>query len=160
MVKRLYQKLAAKYFGSFEVLARVGAVAYKLKLPQESKIHNVFHVSQLKPVVGKDHSVSELPRSFSTNDEIVIEPDTVIDTRYDAEGHLEALISWTGLPDHENSWERVSTLIHQFPRLKLEDKFCYDAAGIDKPLRSYFSKRKRGAERAKETGSAESFGAN
>lgn len=133
VVKRLYQKLAAKYFGPFEIVARVGVVAYRLKLPQGSKIHDVFHVSQLKPVIGKDHVVSELPHSFSVNNEIVIEPDIVIDTRYDAEGHLEALISWTGLPDHENSWERASTLIQQFPHLKLEDKLRFDAGVLISP---------------------------
>lgn len=41
-------------FGPFEVLERVGVVVYLLKLPPDSKIHNV---SQMKPVIGKDHQV-------------------------------------------------------------------------------------------------------
>ncbi|GJY15967.1 putative reverse transcriptase domain-containing protein, partial [Tanacetum coccineum] len=42
-------KLNPRYVGPFKVLEKVGAVAYKLKLPQElSRVHNMFHVSNLK----------------------------------------------------------------------------------------------------------------
>ncbi|GKD56747.1 putative reverse transcriptase domain-containing protein [Tanacetum coccineum] len=42
-------KLNPRYVGQFKVLEKVGAVAYKLELPQElSKVHNMFHVSNLK----------------------------------------------------------------------------------------------------------------
>ncbi|GJV67240.1 hypothetical protein Tco_1482749 [Tanacetum coccineum] len=42
-------KLNLRYVGPFKVLEKVGAVAYKLELPQElSRVHNTFHVSNLK----------------------------------------------------------------------------------------------------------------
>ncbi|GKC68455.1 hypothetical protein Tco_1101053 [Tanacetum coccineum] len=42
-------KLAPRYVGSFEILERIGPVAYRLKLPEElSGVHDTFHVSNLK----------------------------------------------------------------------------------------------------------------
>ncbi|GJY87752.1 putative reverse transcriptase domain-containing protein [Tanacetum coccineum] len=43
------EKLNPRYVGPFKVLEKVGAVSYKLELPQElSRVHNTFHVSHLK----------------------------------------------------------------------------------------------------------------
>ncbi|KAJ0038272.1 hypothetical protein Pint_22567 [Pistacia integerrima] len=43
-----YFNLGQKYCGPFAILKRVGKVAYKLALPERSKIHSIFHVSLLK----------------------------------------------------------------------------------------------------------------
>ena len=42
-------KLAPRYIGPFEILERVGIVAYRLALPPSlSGVHGVFHVSMLR----------------------------------------------------------------------------------------------------------------
>ena len=45
-------KLSPRYIGPFEILERVGLVAYRITLPPTlSKIHNVFHVSSLRKYI-------------------------------------------------------------------------------------------------------------
>lgn len=49
---RRNEKLATHYFGPFEVLERVGRVAFRLKLLASTYIHLVFHVFQLWKFIG------------------------------------------------------------------------------------------------------------
>ncbi|XP_075655035.1 uncharacterized protein LOC142625231 [Castanea sativa] len=47
-----FNKLSPKYFGPFQILQRVGQVAYKLALPVGCPLHPVSHVSCFKPKLG------------------------------------------------------------------------------------------------------------
>jgi hypothetical protein len=40
--------MEAKYCGPFEILERIGPIAYMISFPASMTIHNVFHVSFLK----------------------------------------------------------------------------------------------------------------
>ena len=43
------RKLDQQYAGPFKVLEKVGRLAYRLKIPDHWKIHNVFSIAQLEP---------------------------------------------------------------------------------------------------------------
>ena len=47
--RKIHKGLVQKYDGPFEIVKRVGTVAYRLKLPDRLKLHPTFHVSFLKP---------------------------------------------------------------------------------------------------------------
>ncbi|CAJ2635782.1 unnamed protein product [Trifolium pratense] len=78
---RKNQKLGMRYFGAFEIIACVGKVAYKLKLPDHAKIHPVFHVSQLKPFKGvSQQQYMPLPLTMSDNGPM-IQPVEILQVR-------------------------------------------------------------------------------
>jgi len=47
--KNRHYMLVPRYDGPFEVMRKMGAVAYRLKLLERLKLHPTFHVSYLKP---------------------------------------------------------------------------------------------------------------
>ena len=55
------RKLTPRFIGPFEILQRVGLVAYQVALsPSLSNLHSVFHVSQLRKYVHDPSHVVEL----------------------------------------------------------------------------------------------------
>lgn len=49
--------MSPKYYGPYEIIEKIGKVAYPLRLPLGSMIHPVFRVSQLKRKVGEEASI-------------------------------------------------------------------------------------------------------
>jgi hypothetical protein len=120
VVNRPCKKLAYKFFGPFPVLERIGKVAYRLELPPASKIHNVFHVSQLKDY-SPDYTpvFSELP-TLPALDCVDTAPETVLDRRMMKKGNkaiVQVLIKWKHLPDETATWEDWDVLKVRFPEV-------------------------------------------
>nr|GEW62986.1 putative reverse transcriptase domain-containing protein [Tanacetum cinerariifolium] len=74
-------KLNHRYVGPFKVLERVGDVAYKLNLPEElSRVHNTFHVSNLKKCHADEPLVISLDGlHFDDKLHFVVEPVEIMD---------------------------------------------------------------------------------
>jgi hypothetical protein len=49
--------MAARYCGPFEILERIGPIAYMIALPASMCIHNAFDVSFIKKYVPNDNQV-------------------------------------------------------------------------------------------------------
>ncbi|XP_077242624.1 uncharacterized protein LOC143883156 [Tasmannia lanceolata] len=72
LANRFSQKLSKRFFGPYQILDKVGKVAYKLQLPEGSRIHPVFHVSQVKPYYGPSpQSVCTLPLQDLNNQPLI-----------------------------------------------------------------------------------------
>lgn len=78
---REHQKFAAKYYGPYEIIKKVGQVAYTLKLPATARIHPTFHVSMLKQHVGPVPSMPDNIEPPVWTDETEKAPVKVVEIR-------------------------------------------------------------------------------
>ncbi|XP_050124802.1 uncharacterized protein LOC126602028 [Malus sylvestris] len=78
---RQERKLSPRYIGPYQIIKRVGEVAYRLALPPElARVHNVFHVSMLRKYVS-DPSHIILPQPLEINPDLTYDevPVTILD---------------------------------------------------------------------------------
>jgi hypothetical protein len=137
VVKRINQKLAARFYGPFKVLAKVGAVSYKLQLLETSKIHPVFHVSLLKKAVGEYHTQGDLPKELEVIEDSGVYPEAIVGTRVTMKEGLaipQSLVKWKDKSLDDVTWEDDDFLHSQFPDLRLEDKAVSMEGGIDRNM--------------------------
>src|ERR1044072_5648536 len=113
-------KLAPRYIGPFRILAKRGQVAYQLELPPHlSRVHDVFHVSQLRrcfkdPIREVDHETLDLQDDLSYREY----PVRILDlaecvTRRQKIKFLK--VQWSHHSEKEATWEREDRLRAEYP---------------------------------------------
>ena len=98
------EKLKPRFYGPYKVIQKVGEVAYELELPIGSKIHNVFHVSCLKKVIGQNISVSDTLPRLDDEGKLVLILDKILKTskrRLRSITIKEYLVQWKDWPSEE-----------------------------------------------------------
>jgi hypothetical protein len=114
-------KLSALFYGPFQIIKKISPVAYKLDLPQRSRIHPVFHVSLFKRHLGSKHiDCPHLPEVLEDG-RMFPKPQVVLETR-SKNKKTELLIHWQGLSPAKATWENRDTIRAQFPEFFLGDK--------------------------------------
>ncbi|XP_047309734.1 uncharacterized protein LOC124913169 [Impatiens glandulifera] len=116
LVQKLFHKLSPKYFGPFEVLERIGEVAYKLELGTDNRIHNVFHVLQLKSFQGTPTAVENIPQlrtQPNMTGKIVGEQDIMVHRKM----KKQLLVNWDGAQTEDQTWKDAEVISIQCPEM-------------------------------------------
>ncbi|GJQ93809.1 putative reverse transcriptase domain-containing protein [Tanacetum coccineum] len=118
-------KLAPRYVGPFEILERVGPVAYRLRLPEElSGVHDTFHVSNLKKCLA-DASL-HVPLDEIKVDKtlrFVEEPVEIMDREIKSlkRSRISLVkVCWNSKRGPEFTWEREDYMKSKYPKLFVE----------------------------------------
>jgi len=114
-------KLAAIYCGPFEILARIGPVAYELYLPACIKVHNVFHVSLFKNYVPYANNLIDWnliqvePEGY-----MPVQPVSILDRKVRWLRNREVRqvkVQWTHYSPEEATWEMEDAMREAYPHL-------------------------------------------
>ena len=115
------KKLAAKRHGPFSITEVVSPWAYQLKLPDQWRIHPVFHASLLTPYhENETHGPNFLrPPPDIIEGEEEYEVETII-RHQPGHGnrHCKFLVKWKGYPRSEATWEPMTNLANAQQRVQ------------------------------------------
>jgi hypothetical protein len=114
-------KLAARYCGPFEILERIGPVAYMIALPTSMYVHNVFHVSFLKKYIPDanhviDWNVIQVEQEGTFQVYLVRILDQKIKQLWNrAIGIVK--VQWTWYGPEDATWEHEDAMWEEYPHL-------------------------------------------
>ncbi|CAL5346186.1 unnamed protein product [Camellia sinensis] len=114
-------KLSPRFYGPYQVLERVGAVAYKLELPTTTKIHPVFHVSLLKKKIGTNVLAHTTLPPVGLEGTLQLEPMAVLDRRMVKRGNkavVQWLVQWTNSFPEDATWVDHSEIEAKYPQFQ------------------------------------------
>ncbi|KAL7602921.1 hypothetical protein Lser_V15G16607 [Lactuca serriola] len=115
-------KLNPRYIEPFKILERIGLVAYRLQLPQElEKVHNVFHVSNLKKCLVEDTLVIPLGEiELNTDLHFIEEPVEIMDREIKKlrQSRIPIVkVRWNSKRGLEFTWEQEDQIKKKCPQL-------------------------------------------
>ena len=115
-------KLSPRYIGPYEIVSKVGPVAYKLKLPPElSRIHDTFHVLMLrKYILDSSHVLREQPVHLKENLTYEETPVQIVD-RKEQVLRIKVIplvkVLWKNHEREAATWESEAQMRRQYPQL-------------------------------------------
>ena len=115
-------KLAPRYIGPFEILEKIGMVAYRLALPPNmSQVHPVFHISMLRKYIS-DPSHMLQPQSVDLNGDLTFEEEPVAIVDYQVRQLRSKVIPmvkvlWRSNSVEEHTWETEAEMRAAYPYL-------------------------------------------
>ena len=115
-------KLSPRFIGPFEILERIGTVAYQLALPPNmSGVHEVFHVSMLRKYSPDPAHVVDWGQIEVDTDETFEEgPVCILDSRDQVLRRKTVRlvrVLWRHYGVEESTWEREDTMRATYPFL-------------------------------------------
>ncbi|GKB20960.1 hypothetical protein Tco_0854883, partial [Tanacetum coccineum] len=115
-------KLAPRYVGPFEILERIGPVAYRLRLPEELiGVHDTFHVSNLKKCLGNANLHVPLNEiKIDKTLRFVEEPVEIMDREVKSLKRSRiplVKVRWNSKRGPEFTWEREDYMKSKYPQL-------------------------------------------
>ncbi|KAJ4807690.1 polyprotein [Rhynchospora pubera] len=129
-------KLNPKFYGPYEILRKVGTVAYELNLPPHSSIHPVLHVSQLKARIGTGQTVLPNLPIVGLSQPEQTEPEAILNRRLIKRRNdpvPQILVKWANQAVEEATWEDYDSMKFRFPHINLEDKVVLEEEGMSRP---------------------------
>lgn len=115
-------KLNPRFIGPFEVLERIGPVAYRVALPPSlSRLHNVFHVSVLrKYMADPSHVLDYQPIQIANDMSYEEQPMEIIDRKEQVLRRRVisfVKVRWANHTTEEATWEREDEIKEKYPQL-------------------------------------------
>lgn len=130
---RKHLKLSSRYYGPYKILERIGKVAYKLDLPDTSRVHPVFHVSLLKKCLGKNIiPVPDLPTTDADGNYIVAPLDILGSRSVFRNGGevFQIQVQWLNASANFTTWEDFQFIKRKFPAFYPCRQGCRHGGGI------------------------------
>ena len=118
-------KLSPRYIGPFEILKRIGAVAYRLALPPSlAGVHSVFHVSMLRKysrdpshiVQVIDHETVQLDQKLAYEEAPIAILDREV-RQLRSKSIPSVKVLWKNHPSEEATWEAEQDIRDRYPEL-------------------------------------------